>query len=159
MNLDEFLHVLGIILSMEIIEIHGPQRLYWEMKGNSLFHSLEYVKVMSLKKFENILQYLQFSSNADPDQQILDFVESLNKNFQSSLAPGFYVTLDENMIKSFHRNLKEKIKIIRKPRPIGNEIKNLSDVMSNIVLNLELYEGKGIIVERILSRSMGLQQP
>ena len=49
------------------------------------------------------------------------------------------------MIKSFHRNLKGKIKIIRKPRPIGNEIKNLSDVMSNIVLNLELYEGKGII--------------
>ena len=49
------------------------------------------------------------------------------------------------MIKTFHRNLKGKIKIIRKPRPIGNEIKNLSDVMSNIVLNLELYEGKGII--------------
>ena len=112
------------------------------MRGNSLFRSLEYVKVMSLKKFESILQHLQFSSNADPDQQILDFVESLNKNFQSSLAPGFYVTLDESMIKSFHRNLKGKIKIIRKPRPIGNEIKNLSDAMSNIVLNLELYKAR-----------------
>ena len=125
------------------------------MKGNSLFRSLEYVKVMSLKKFESILQYLRFSSNADPDQQILDFVESLNKNFQSSLAPGFYVTLDESMIKSFHRNLKGKIKIIRKPRPIGNEIKNLSDAMSNIVLNLELYKGKEIMSEKDFVKQYG----
>ena len=108
------------------------------MKGNSLFPSLEYGKVMSLKRFECILQYLQFSNNADPDQQILDFVESANKNFQNLLGPGSYVTLDESMIKSFHRNLKGKIKIIRKPRPIGNEIKTLSNAMSNIVLNLEL---------------------
>ena len=49
MNLDEFLHVLGIILSMEVIEIHGPRCLYWEMKRNSLFPSLEYGKNMSLK--------------------------------------------------------------------------------------------------------------
>ena len=48
------------------------------------------------------------------------------------------------MIKSFHQNLKGKIKIM-KPRPTGNEIKNLSDAVSNIVLNLELYEGKEIM--------------
>ena len=46
------------------------------------------------------------------------------------------------MIKSFHHYLKGKIKIIRKPRPIGNEIKNMSDALSHIVMNLELYEGK-----------------
>lgn len=134
MNLDEFLHVLGIILSRGVIELHGPQYLYREMKENSLFPSLKYGKVMSLKRFESILRYFQFSSNADPDQQILDFAESVNKNFQSSLVPGSYVTLDESMIKSFHQNLEGKIKIIRKPRSIGNEMKTLSDAMSNIVL-------------------------
>ena len=77
----------------------------------------------------------------DPDQQILGFVESVNKNFQSSLAPGSYVTLNESMVKPFHQNLKGKIKII-KPRPIGNEIKNLSDAMYNIVLNLEFLRAK-----------------
>ena len=46
------------------------------------------------------------------------------------------------MIKSFHRNLCGKIKIIRKPRHVGNEVKNLVDAASQIVLNLELYEGK-----------------
>ena len=49
------------------------------------------------------------------------------------------------MIKSFHHNLKGKIKIIWKPRPVGNEIKNLSDAATNIVLNMELYEGKDIM--------------
>lgn len=34
-------------------------------------------------------------------------------------------TLDESMIKSFYQKLKGKIKIINKPRPISNNIKNL----------------------------------
>ena len=49
------------------------------------------------------------------------------------------------MIKSFHHNLKGKIKIIWKPRPVGNEIKNLSDGATNIVHNMELYERKDIV--------------
>ena len=46
------------------------------------------------------------------------------------------------MIKSFHHDLKGKIKIKRKPRPIGNEIKDLSDARSNIVIRMEMYEGR-----------------
>ena len=59
------------------------------------------------------------------------------------------------MIKSFHRNLKGKIKLIRKPRPIGNEIKNLSDAASNIVLKLELYEGKDIMNDKDHAKKFG----
>ena len=43
--------------------------------------------------------------------------------------PGHTSTLDESMIKSYHRNLKGKLKIIRKPRLIGNEIKNMLNAM------------------------------
>lgn len=46
------------------------------------------------------------------------------------------------MIKSYHRGLKGMIKIICKPRPIGNEIKNMSDAALNIVTFVELYKGK-----------------
>lgn len=46
------------------------------------------------------------------------------------------------MIKALHKDLKRKIKIIWKPRPIDNEIKNLYDAMLQIVLNLELYDCK-----------------
>ena len=52
------------------------------------------------------------------------------------------------MIISYHRNLKGKIKIIHKPSPTGKEIKNLSDAASNIVLNMELYEGKDIMAAK-----------
>ena len=62
--------------------------------------------------------------------------------FGEVMRPGSYITLYESMIKSFHRNLCGKIKIIRKPRHVGNEVKNLVDAASQIVLNLELYEGK-----------------
>ena len=34
---------------------------------------------------------------------------------------------------------------MRKPRPIGSEIKNMCDGMSQIVVNVELYEGKDIM--------------
>ena len=75
--------------------------------------------------------------------------------FQSSLAPGSYITLDESMIKSYHQNLKGKIKIICKPRPIGNKIKNLSDAASNIVLNMGLYEGKDIMAAKDYVKPFG----
>ena len=58
---------------------------------------------------------------------------------------GHNSLLDDSMIKLYHRNLKGKIEIIRKFRPIGNEIKNMLDAMSQIVINLELYEGKDIM--------------
>ena len=58
------------------------------------------------------------------------------------MVPGSYITLDKCMIKSFHRNLPGKIKTTQKPTPVGNEIKNLADAVSQIVLNPQLYEGK-----------------
>ena len=62
------------------------------------------------------------------------------------------------MIKSFHHNLKGKIKIIWKPRPIGNKIKNLSDAATNIVLSMELYEVKDIMEWPIRSMSSHSEQ-
>ena len=55
---------------------------------------------------------------------------------------GNDVTLDKSMIKSFHHKLKVKIKIIWKPKPVGNKIKSLPDTTTNIVLNVEFYEWK-----------------
>ena len=65
-----------------------------------------------------------------------------------------YLTLDKSMVKSFHQNLKDKIKMIRKPWPVGNEIKNMTDGMSQIVLNLELYEGKDVLSQKRLNGAL-----
>ena len=59
------------------------------------------------------------------------------------------------MIKSFHYDLKRKIKIICKPRPIGNEMKNMSDGISKIILHLELYEGRDIMCDKKYVKEFG----
>ena len=58
------------------------------------------------------------------------------------MQPGHFLCLDESMVKSFHKNLKGKMKIIRKLHPIGNEFKTLFDARSKIILYMELYECK-----------------
>lgn len=78
--------------------------------------------------------------NPNKDTQIIEFLDAVNKNLLQSLPPRNKVTLDKSMIKAYHRNLKGKIKIKRKPRPIGNEIKDMADARSNIAMKLELYE-------------------
>ena len=86
------------------------------------------------------MKNLQLLRSDHPNQQLLDFPEATNTQFRKSVVSGSYLTLDESMIKAFHKDLKGKIKLIWKPRPIDNEIKNLCDAMSQIVLNLELCE-------------------
>lgn len=59
------------------------------------------------------------------------------------------------MFKSFYQNMKGKIKIIKKPRPI-DKIKNLSDALSNIVLNMELYKSKTIMSGKDFVKQYGI---
>ena len=80
---------------------------------------------MSIKKFGNILKYLKLSENEDKEQQLLEFAAAVNDQFQKALAPGSWITLDESIIESFHRNLRDKIKIIQKLKPVGNKVKFL----------------------------------
>ena len=80
--------------------------------------------------------------NENEEQQILEFTAAVNDQFQKALEPGSHIKLDKSMIKSLHRKLCGKIKIIQKLRPVGNEIKNFADAASQIDFNLELYKGK-----------------
>jgi len=45
-------------------------------------------------------------------------------------------------------DLTGKVKIIRKPRPVGNEIKDISDARTHIVVRLELNEGRQRMQEK-----------
>ena len=74
---------------------------------------MKFGEVMSIKRFKNILKYLQLSEDENEEQQVLEFVAAVKDQFQKPLAPGSYIVLDESMIKSFHRNLHDKIKIIQ----------------------------------------------
>ena len=65
MDLDEFLHVLGLLLAMEVYEIHGLRRLYWSSNINELFPGTNFEKVMACKRFERIIAFLQLSGAID----------------------------------------------------------------------------------------------
>lgn len=131
-DFNDFLHVLGHLFTMEIYEIHGPPRQYWFAEMNDLFPSINFNKVLSYKRFEKIMLYLRLSNADNEDQQVLDFLTNINQNFQNCVIPGSYLTPDKSMLKSFHQNLKGKIKIIRKPHPVGSEIKNMANGASQL---------------------------
>lgn len=70
------------------------------------------------------------------------------KHLESAFMPGETVGLDESMIKSFHKNIQGKMKIIWKSCPVGNEINYMVDGHSKIVVNIEFYEGKDEMQEK-----------
>ena len=155
MDFDEFLHVIEIFLAMEVHEIHGPRRLYWSHEQNRIFSSMNFGEIISCKWFESIIANLQLSLLERPDQHVLDFLDAVNTQFKQAITPGSFITLGESKIKSFQHDLKGKIKIICKLKPIGNETKNMSDGVSKIVLHLELYEGRDIMCDKKYVKEFG----
>ena len=67
LDIDEFLHALGILLAMEIYDSHGPQCLYWLNSEHTLFPSMKFGEVMSIKIFENTSKYLLLSENENEE--------------------------------------------------------------------------------------------
>ena len=122
--------------------------MYWEKDQSGIFPALNYGQYITRPRFEEVLRCLQLSDSDDKDEQVLNYLEAVNLQFADAFNPGDTICLDESMVKSFHHDLKGKMKIIRKPRPIGNEFKNASDARTNIVTTLELYEGQELMAEK-----------
>ena len=85
---------------------------------------------------------MQLSPHPDPNIRLLEFIDAVNAQFKVALSPGNTVCLDESMVKSFHKRLCGKMKIKRKPRPIGNGFKTMSSRRPKNILHMEMYEGK-----------------
>ena len=57
-------------------------------------------------------------------------------------------SLDESTIKSFYKDLKGTLKIVRKTHSIGHECKNRRSARSKIILNIELYESCEFVADK-----------
>ena len=90
------------------------------------FRALNFGQFMTKNSFNLIQRYILKPSDDlstdDQDELITQLIEATNRKFFNAITPDHVQVLDERMIKSYHRGLKGKI-IIRKPSPIGNEIK------------------------------------
>lgn len=102
MDLDGRLHFLGLLLAIKVYEIRESNTLYWSNNDNDLRPGMNFEEIITRCRFEEILNCFQFSNAENEDQQILDFLSKVNLVFQKSVVPGSFLTLDKNMIKSFH---------------------------------------------------------
>ena len=95
---------------MEVVKL--PERdLYWAVLKSEIFPSMQFWKYMARDRFKEIVRYLQFSTHNAEHEQISAFLSAVNSNLQEAVTSGDIITLDESMIKSFHKNLRWKIKI------------------------------------------------
>ena len=79
----------------------------------------------------------------------------MNANLKKAMRAGDVLCVDESMIKAYNRGLNGKMKIIRKPRLIGNERKTVSDAATHIVLHMELHESKEDMAEKECVKEYG----
>ena len=94
------------------------------------------------KKIWAVMFILTFSSANNKGNQIIEFLYAIITYLHGAMRPGHFLFLDEFIVKSFHKNLKWKMKIIKELHPIGNEFKTLFDARSKIVLYMEWYQAK-----------------
>ena len=137
---------------MEVVCL-PERRMYWRTKPYGLFPALDFGKIMDLHHFKDFLNVL--SDSDEMDQQVLDFIEAVNANLKRAMRAGGILCGDESMIKAYHRGLNGKMKIIRKPYPIGNKLKTVSNAATHIVLHMELHEPKEDIAEKEYVKEYG----
>ena len=119
----------------------------WQIAGSLFFSSVNFGKIMSRERFEII--YCRWWGSAS----IRCFC-CCQLSFQKWPIHGSFVNLDESIINSFLWNLKGKIKIIRKPSPVRNQIKYLVDEISKNSIKAWIVRGKRKDAGQILHKSL-----
>ena len=78
MAIDNFIYVMRMLYSVEVYQL-PVKRMYWNTEPIGIFPAMDFSRVMSRSRFEEILRCLQFSSHEDKDEQILRFLEAVYK--------------------------------------------------------------------------------
>ena len=153
-DIGDYLRYLGIRLYQEVEQLPSI-KWYWEIISDGIFPAWNLGRFMPRLQFENITDSISLSESPDDEEQILTYINVLNSSFQDALVPSSTIVLDESMIKAYHYGMIAKKKIIRKPRPIGVELKNLADGETCIVLNIEKHGTKETMAQTEFTNELG----
>ena len=148
---EEFIHVLGILYMMEVVE----SRMYWKTVAEGSFSGLCFSKVISIHCFDEFLNVWQLSGSDGIDQQVLNFIKTVTVNLKGAMRAGEVLCIEELMVKAFHKDLNGMMKIISKPQPISNELKTVSDASAHIVLHTDLHEPKEDMADKEYVKDYG----
>ena len=153
LSLQEFYKFFGLIYAMALV--HFPsRRTYWKQSGvDELFPPPNFGKYgISCNRFEKILSCLRCAPAHDEDDRwchIRAVVSAFNMHRATKCAPSWRLCVDEKT--STFRPRKgvhcddgppALAKIMRKPKPISIELKDITDGETRVCMGLELQEGK-----------------
>lgn len=150
----EFLKVLGLLYAMSV-NVLRVCRDYWSTNTDGLFPAPAYgVRFgMGLHRFEEILMCMAFAmpeerENGDKWYQVRPLIEMSVQHWKQHFSPGFILTVDESMFAWYGKGnyyedgMPAVMKIKRKPKGVGCEIKTICDSTSRIMIGMEINEGK-----------------
>jgi hypothetical protein len=165
------LHLFLSLLLVMAVNGVGPYRVYWQESqdypGECFLPNPRWGRFMGRNRFEDLLRYLRLDTFTADDlkedkwKPIRSFVDHFNAAREQFVYPGWMICVDESMSSWRGRDgrimngLPHVTKIKRKPKGVGLEIKDACDVMSGIMLRLELCEGKDAMRRKPFQRELG----
>ena len=116
-----------------------------------LIENIPEKRIMSGNKFHRILRYLHVcdmhtqpqptDENYTPIYKVKEMMEYLEHRFKILYNPGYALSLDETLLRSFGR-IKFKVRIITKSARYGIKIYVITDALTAYVLKIIFYTGK-----------------
>jgi len=148
-TMGELLVFIGVFVYMMVYPFQGSRRDYFEREdSDDCFPAPRLNRYMGRARFELILKCLRvvpdtcYNNLGDPLRHTRDFIDTLNQHMLRQFKPGPVLTIDESMIAGFSWFLTCVTVILRKPRPVGHELKTLCCSLTYICCRVEVQEGK-----------------
>lgn len=162
----EFFKVIGLLYAMSLNILH-VRRDYWS-QTDGLFPAPAFGERfgIGLHRFEEILSCMSFTmpcekENGDPWYQVRPLVDMTVKQWRLIISPGYKLTIDESMFAWYGKDnydpdgMPAVMKIKRKPKGVGCEVKTICDSASRIMVGMEINEGKDVMCNKKWQRELG----
>ena len=159
----ELLNVFGFLYGMTV-HPYGDRRKYWSVENSedSLLPAPAWGNRfgMGQRRFETVLRYLTFHdpstfNESDRWHPVRTLVDTFNQRRLDKVRPSSCLVVDESFASWISRKpddmpdaLPHTQKIIRKPKGVGTEFKNLADGVTGVMLRLEIQEKKSDMADK-----------
>lgn len=166
-NKKELFKTIGALYAMSV-NVLSPRRKYWSTKDDCIFPPPAFGQRfgLGLHRFEEILGVLSFANpendlGDDRWYQVRALVDLCNEKWATMISPGYKITVDESMFAWYGRGSYEEngmpavMKIKRKPKGVGCEVKTAADSGSRIMIQMEINEGKEAMKDKKFQKDFG----
>ena len=164
----EFWTYWGLFLYSAVVDAKGnlwqkaPEREGMQSPACNMTRFMAEHRFQKIRRFVPMMAAVNERKESDPWWQVSAIVEDFNKNRQSRVAAGRYKVMDESMIGFRPRTTKlgdpplpNISHILRKPVPLGIELKNIACATTDLMLHLEIQKGKDPMRQQKYSQEHG----